>query len=366
LIRLFTESPGLLGCYYSFDYSEQTFAAFFHDETLAFNRMHAERALAGANGAAGAPNVEALLPLAHALTAMTDNFVFRYCTGRDETAALERSARTDVARLLAQIRVRAFSLPDNEIGVSLLPPASKNGPAQRPRFITPVGTPAHTHKRLPKRADSTASYGALTEAALRVMNRLSYDEMRIKDIEDEGGVSRGSIYHYFEEKRHLTILLLRERLAAMHTRLEATTQRPPASQFRDLETVISVFLDEYQANPGILRVLYRLEQDDAEAADMLAAYRQIWARAIGDLCGAHLGAEARWRSTLIIVGYAILAMVERFAYDLHVLPFPEIAGRIPPPERARFLAAIWTRVLFLARPKSTEFRGRDLLPQIQA
>lgn len=362
LIRLFTEAPGLLGCYYSFDYGESAFASLFHDQTLNFNRMHAERAIASAEGLRGL-SADALTPLAHALTAMTDNFAFRYSTGRDETAALEKAARADVAMLLAQLRLRAFTLGDQGVSQPLLPPigAAQAG-AQRPEIPSVGLANVSAHKRLPKRADSTASYGALKSAALRLMNRLSYDEMRLRDIEDEGGVTRGGIYHYFGEKRDLVMLLLRERIEAMQAQLERVATRPPATAFEDLEAMIGVFMEEYHANPGIVRIFYRVEQNDAEAADLLAAYRRVWARAFADLASFHLKASPAWRNVLILVGYAILAMIERFSYDLHVLPFTEISSRVPPNLQARFLAEIWMRALFLSAPEGSDSVGAPLLP----
>lgn len=362
LIQLFTQSPGLLGCYYSFDYGDRAFSDFFHDQTLEFNQMHAQRALMTAMHASTA-DTETMLPLAHALTAMTDNFVFRYCTGRDETAALERAARVDIATLLAQVRVRAFSLSDQEIGLSRLPPVGAPPAAgRRPRAVSVAARPS-PNKRLPKRVDSAASYASVTAAALRLMNRLSYDEMRIRDIEEEGGITRGGIYHYFGEKRELVMLLLRERLAAIQARLESTAVRPRASAFCDISAVIGVFLDEYRTNPGILRLLYRIEQDDAEATDLLAIYRRAWARTIGDLLGFHLGSEPHWRNTLILLGYCVLAMIERISYDLHVLPFVELSKRLSPEDQANFLAAIWMRALFLSDPE--EVRRLGIMPRHQ-
>ena len=361
LIRLFSEAPGLMGCYYSFDYSEATFAGLFRDQTLDFDRMHAARAIATTVMPEGV-TAESLIPLAHALTAMTDNFVFRYCTGRDETAALERAALVDVATLLAQIRVRAFTVTDQGVNLSVLPPALPADPqVQRPQ-IAALGMDMPTHKRMPKRIDSNASYTALKAAALTLMNRLPHDELRIRDIEDECGVTRGAIYHYFGEKRDLIMLLLRERLAEIHAKLERVAVRPKATAYNDLAAMIGVFLDEYQTNPGIIRTLYSIERDDAEAADLLASYRRVWARAFADLISVHMNAESSRRNVLILVGYAILAMIERFSYDLNILPFPEISTHARSEEQPRFIAAVWVRVLFLAMPETDEFPQTSLLP----
>lgn len=346
LIQLFTESPGVLDCYYALDAGETPFTKFFQDQTRSYDRMHAERAIVALD-APKPPQPEAILPLAHAVTAMADNFLFRYCTGRDETAALERAARVDVSTFLAQLRVRMLTMSDVGVTASSLPRQVAAATGPRPE-IQPVETPGVPHKRQPKRSDSTASFDLLKSTALRLLNLLSYDELRIRDIEEEGAVTRGGIYHYFGEKRELVATLLREQLETMHARLMESSARPAASRFEDLRTAIAAFLEEYRANPGVLRALYRLEQDDIEITDMFGAFRRVWARALADLVGFHLGAQPSARAALILIGYAMLAMIERFSYDLGALP----SGASPAPghEQAELLAAIWLRALFLEQP----------------
>lgn len=352
VMRLYADAPGLLGCYFSFEYGELTFADFFQDQTLRFDLEHAQRALNALNPKGLRAND--LLILAHALTAMTDNFVFRYSTGRDETPALERAARIDVAVLLAQLRTRAFLLSDDSSAVaSVLPSVATKAKTRPPLLLQPQSERAFSAargKRLPKRADSTASFRTMKEAALRLLNRLSFDEMRISDIEVEGGLTRGAIYHYFGEKRELVLALLRERLTDMHGRLQNAAAQPGSHPFEDLRNAFAVFTGEYSANPGVLRSAYQLEEYDAEAADLIGEHRRAWARHLASLVAMHLEADTKARNTLIIVGYAMLAMVERACYDIYVFPFKEFQSRLRDRDLAEFLAAIWMRALFRRDP----------------
>ncbi len=363
LIRLYSEAPGLLGCYFSFDYTEVAFARFFHDQTLRFDLEHAQRALRELRHPKLAP--KDLIVLAHALTAMTDNFGFRFCTGRDETAALEKAARIDVATLLAQIRTRAFVLSDNGAGSMFAGLISRRGegPSVELRASSEIVGIDSVSKRVPKRADSTASFLAMKAAALRLLNRLSYDEMRISDIEAEGNLTRGAIYHYFGEKRELVLALLRDRLSDLHTRLQNSASAPASHPFDALRKVLEPFILEYSANPGILRAIYQLEESEPGAADFVGGYRRLWARHLGAVVSAQIGASPKLRSALTIVGYAMLAMVERVCYDLYVFPFDEFRSRVADDQVTDILASIWSRALFAENPpervlsKHTIFRA---------
>lgn len=366
LMRIYAEAPGLLGCYFSVEYGEFAFADFFHDQTLRFDLEHAQRALNTLKPKGLRAND--LLPLAHVLTAMTDNFVFRYSTGRDETPALERAARVDVAVVLAQLRTRAFLLSDKVTGMSsVLPSVASKGDARPPLVLHPQSERASLGartKRLPKRADSTASFRSMKEAALRLLNRLSYDEMRISDIEVEGGLTRGAIYHYFGEKREMVLALLRERLTDMHSQLQAAAAQPGPSPFEDLRNAFAVFVAEYSANPGVLRSAYQLEEYDAEAADLISEHRRAWARHLGSLVAMHLGTDAKLRNVLIIVGYAMLAMVERACFDIYVFPFKEFQSRLPDRDLAEFLAAVWMRALFVRNAPATTLEHYRFLREL--
>src|SRR4051812_7288134 len=41
--KLFSAHPGLLSCFYSYEYGESAFSDYFHDQTLKFDRLHLAR-----------------------------------------------------------------------------------------------------------------------------------------------------------------------------------------------------------------------------------------------------------------------------------------------------------------------------------
>jgi len=347
LIQLFGESPGLLGCYYSYDSGERAFTAFFCDRTLRFDREHAADALQELG--ATDDSLRQILPVAHALTCMTDNVVFRLCTGRDDPIDLPDGI--DPARVLGVLRYRGFLLRDPPEGTWSAAGPGTPQPTPAPLAEAPEEwTGDNAAKRLPKRSDSAATYEAVLAATLRLLNAHAYEDVRISDIEHESGITRGSIYHYFGEKRDIVLELVRLRLKTIHERLQAAAQRRRLyhQPVDDLVSVVEVLMEAYRQDPGVLRVLYQMEQRDPQLTELFRAYRALWIRWLAGIVGNLPGGPAS-AGEADIVARALLAMLERFAYDLFVYPAPELREVLPSAVGAtEFLAAIWARMVCLS------------------
>jgi len=300
----------------------------------------------------------------------------RYSTGRDETPTLERAANMDVAMLTAMLRYRGFTCADPP-SEATLPVFHRKATAggrlhrrvelQEPRLAV---TRAPRSKRSPKRADSIQTYSALKQTALELLNRLSYDDMRIADIEKAGRTTRGSIYHYFGEKRDLVLELLRERMEAVHLEMRATQARfehegTKVDVFSKLEGLAGIFVREFVRNPGILRTIYQLEGRDADVGTLLRSYRRCWAQDLAELLALHTDRPAKHRAALDLIGYAMLAMVDRFTYDVYVAPFPRLAEGFRGADGvAAFVATVWYRMLFLRNPVQTVPKPFAVLAQL--
>lgn len=358
LYDLFTEKPGLLGCYYSFDCGEPAFAQLFHKHTLQFDHDSINHALA----ALGRKHdtISNLIPLAHALTSMIDNFAFRYSTGRDETSRIEKAAKLNLPQLTAVLRYRGLMLKHAPEGDTLpvFSAKARHKIAQvRIELPAPKLKVPSQPRRSPKRSDSAHTYAALKDAALQVLNRLPYDSMRISDIEDEGKTTRGSIYHYFGEKRDLVIELIDDRLEAIQSALQplreghTTGKNIHPNLFHELSTVIGIFVCEYHQNPGVLRTIYQIEDQDRDFAEFLRAHRRCWILTITGMLSRFLQSPKSSHHQLDIIAHGILAMTERFCYDLYVTPVAEIAPKLSSSSAATdLLAATWFRILLLKSP----------------
>lgn len=94
-------------------------------------------------------------------------------------------------------------------------------------------------KRWERRAE--ARPGALTEAAFRLFSERGYAATRLDDVAAACGVSKGTVYLYFESKAHLFEAMARENVAPRLDALTAMVDAHEGSSEELLREVIGVF-----------------------------------------------------------------------------------------------------------------------------
>jgi AcrR family transcriptional regulator len=344
-----------LSCYYSYDYGEPAFSAFFHDRTIVFDKLHLDRTMRLLK--ASVPET-ALMPVAHFLVTMVDNVVFRLCTGRDELSALAIAGDIKLEEVVAALRYRLYVLGNAAQAPTGL--ASLSGRARK-KSLKPL--PAidleGLFKRHPKRADSSGTLDAVLATTLGLLNRHPLEDMRIKDVEEQAGITRGVIYHYFNEKRDLAWAAVSGRLEAMHDALVALTKIGDKPLLADeaIRGIITIFVREFAENPGVLRTVYQFEEGHEEAG-RLRQFRAVTARQIGDLIYDILPEDDRTPILSVMIAYVLLATIDRFCYDLFVVPFAGISEQLSRPDEAiEFLTALSVRMLLSRNP--TSYAGAD-------
>ena len=342
--RLFRAHPGLLSCYYSYDYGEPAFAAYFHSRTLSFDHLHLQRSarLLKLKG-----DLEPLLPVAHLLVTMVDNVVFRLCTGRDELAQLAIVSDVRVDELVAALRHRLYTLSDAPQAAPGLASLTGRRRKKNLQSMPPVDFDV-LFKRQPKRADSTETLESVLATTLGLLNRHSVDDMRIKDVEDQAQITRGVIYHYFNEKHDLAWAAISGRLEALLAALRALHAHPNKTD--TLREIVAIFVREYALNPGVLRTVYQFEVGCDESVK-LRQFRAAVARMIGELLLEQMAEEDRTPIVATMCAYIMLATIDRFSYDLYATPFPEIRARFTDPDSViDFIATLFARMLFRRNP----------------
>jgi AcrR family transcriptional regulator len=79
----------------------------------------------------------------------------------------------------------------------------------------------------------------ILDAAERLVRTRGYDEMSIQDIQDELGVSRGAIYHYFRSKEAILDALVVRTTAAGMALVQPIVDDPALDARTKLQTVFS-------------------------------------------------------------------------------------------------------------------------------
>lgn len=365
-VSLFADRAGLLGCYFSYDFGEAAFESLFVSETRRFIREHS--AAVHAELPDTHASEQAIRPVALALVCMSDNFAYRYYTGRDE---LPLNDGTDIAWLLAALRFRGFLLQNpprpHIVDLGFLRKPTKSVPnVELGRKVRESGI--QLRPSLAKRSDAQATLLQVRAVTLSLLDRLGYDDLRIADIEGESGLTRGVVYYYFKDKRALVVSVLAEWVDAVHTAIITSISAVTGSgdgPFSTFHALAEALVFGFVKTPGVVRTLYYLEEQDPEIARHYRGRRREWA---GLISGAIVGNGADDLSLDHVtekLGYAFLDMAERLLYELYVTRFPEGSTITAPEKTSMLLAALWYRMAFLRNPPTPALEMFPVLRELQ-
>lgn len=112
-------------------------------------------------------------------------------------------------------------------------------------------------KKQPQQARSRELVSAIVEAAARVFDERGYDATTTNHVADVAGVSVGSVYQYFTDKRSL-LTALHERHAEHVLQVidDARRQAPGRGLQASVETVIGGLLSIHRAQPNLQSILH--------------------------------------------------------------------------------------------------------------
>lgn len=124
----------------------------------------------------------------------------------------------------------------------------------------PAGPRAKTRLRTPRQARAIATRDAILEAAARILARGGWDALTTNAIAARAGVSIGSLYEYFPDKRAIADALLERHLAAGEETLRArAASLLHGVEARPLREVVAALVDGFvalhAADPKLHRVL---------------------------------------------------------------------------------------------------------------
>lgn len=169
-----------------------------------------------------------------------------------------------------------------------------------------MSTPAHTPpspRRRPSQGRSRLTVEALFEATLQVLEREEYARLTTTRIAERAGVSVGSVYQYFPDKRSLLAELLRSHIRSAVDTIEASLQ---ATAGASLEVQVGALVEAYlgfkRSRVRTSRALQPVFADlsiAALAAPELMRARAVTARALLPYCEA-IGADPQLAATILV------------------------------------------------------------------
>lgn len=111
----------------------------------------------------------------------------------------------------------------------------------------------------------------LKEAATRVLDRVGFHQMRVKDVTDEAGVAAGLFYHYFKDLRELVDELLDEHIAEFEAVEAIERDVSKGDWFNRLRAHYEICVRVHAEHPGIMRCIAQFSADDPD-------FRERWKR----------------------------------------------------------------------------------------
>ena len=160
--------------------------------------------------------------------------------------------------------------------------------------IPPFGAPPREFAQ--ERARRT--YEALVGAALEVFTEKGYDSTQTPDISAAAGVSVGTFYRYFSDKREIFLEVVRRELAQSHEEVMAqlTAERFAGKGRRAaIDGVLAILLENVNRHPGRQRLFLEMALRDEKVAELEQAFeregRERLAQLIATICPKELVAD---------------------------------------------------------------------------
>ncbi|EKP4478640.1 TetR/AcrR family transcriptional regulator [Cronobacter dublinensis] len=182
----------------------------------------------------------------------------------------------------------------------------------------PVIEPAAAPRKLPRQARSRALVEAIIEATARIFERAGPAACTTNAVAERAGVSIGSLYQYFPNRRALTAALVARERGQLVAAFSAAATRPAAHE--RLSAMIHAAVAYDFARPAL---------DGEEAAPAFAPYQQETLAALHRCVMAAIGHDETAAWDVIALTQGMIAMAARRSES----DGPALARRI---ERAVF------------------------------
>ncbi len=154
-------------------------------------------------------------------------------------------------------------------------------------------------------------YNRLLASARRVFDRLGWNRATVQDIVEDAGVSRGSFYVYFDNKRAVFDTLVTSMMDDLYARAEA--RRPGDTIFARLEAGNRAFLEVWARDPDLMKNMSQLSWMDQEAEELLTSMRSRFIARTQAAIERHRDSGITHELDPQLAAAALAGMVESFA-----------------------------------------------------
>ncbi|EOU9562722.1 TetR/AcrR family transcriptional regulator [Cronobacter dublinensis] len=165
----------------------------------------------------------------------------------------------------------------------------------------PVIEPAAAPRKLPRQARSRALVEAIIEATARIFERAGPAACTTNAVAEKAGVSIGSLYQYFPNRRALTAALVARERGQLVAAFSAAATRPAAQE--RLSAMIHAAVAYDFARPALAAAL-----DGEEASSAFAPHQQETLAALHRCVMAAIGHDETAAWDVIALAQGMIAM----------------------------------------------------------
>ena len=127
----------------------------------------------------------------------------------------------------------------------------------------PTGTlAAFERRKTPIQARSTVTVEAISEAAIQVLLSRGAERLTTTRVAERAGVSVGTLYQYYPNKRSLLFAVMEQHLDNVATRVEAACKGACHKKLAEMiREMVEAFVDAKMERADISTALYRISAD---------------------------------------------------------------------------------------------------------
>lgn len=194
--------------------------------------------------------------------------------------------------------------------------------------------PALTPRKTPVQKRSTETVDAILEAALQVLIAVGKEQLTTTRVAQRAGVSVGTLYQYFPNKRALLQAALRRHIAEVAGAIESVCAEYRNRGVLEMGTaLVDAYLDAKMRNVKVSVTLYAVSSD----IEGMAIAKAATARSLRRVTELLTTARERLRKEPDVIASMVLAAMNGTAHRLLDASSPE---RLLAPLRAELLTLV--------------------------
>ena len=214
-------------------------------------------------------------------------------------------------------------------------------------------------------------------AAARNLETKGYHEMRVADITHDAGVSDGAFYVYFQDKRDVTLAVMKEFVELLEKSSENSTEKASqatsSAPFEMVRRQNLRYISVGRANAGLMRCILQITDQEAEFDRLVQKMNHDYYLRITKSALKKNEGEGWTEETVLFLAYSLGAMMDEVFRRLVIQPdkyLCAIVAEIAPSDAALadLLSIIWIRVLYPSAivPEGLSRSAKELMSAIRS